>query len=305
MADFQTLRNFLPGRPPGLAPGSGRRIELALRDGSGDRLAARVHGGEGRGPLAVLVHGLTGCEDSFHVLQAGAALLAAGHGVVRLNLRGAPPGRALARGHYHMNRFGDLADACAGLAKEGFSGKGIALVGYSLGGALALRLAGSDACPPSLRAVVAVSAPVDLIAASARISRLRNRPYERWLTARLRAETRPVWRARGRGVRRAVQEARTIRAFDDALTASEAGFRDALDYYRACSPARTLGALRVPCLALHADDDPWIPPPEARRKGGGLTVVVTRGGGHVGFHGRGDRTPWHARATQAWLAKLS
>ena len=99
-ADLQTVRNVLPFRLPGIPPGSGERFEIALGDGSGDRLVARYHAAREPAPAVVLVPGLTGCEGSRHVLQSAGAFLAAGAAVVRLNLRGSAPGRSLARGHY-------------------------------------------------------------------------------------------------------------------------------------------------------------------------------------------------------------
>ena len=150
-ADLQTVRNDLPGRLPGIPPDSGKRIEIPLSDGSGDRLAARFHPGRGPLPAVILVPGLTGCEASRHVLQAAGAWTAKGAPVVRLNLRGSPPGRALARGHYHMDRVQDLADACAAVSDldPGIRRHGVVIVGFSLGGALALRLAQAP-CRPDL-----------------------------------------------------------------------------------------------------------------------------------------------------------
>ena len=299
-ADLQTIRNVLPGRLPGIPPDTGERIEIALGDGSGDRLVARYHAGSG--PAVVLVPGLTGCEASRHVLQAAGAFLAEGAPVVRLNLRGAPPGRSLARGHYHMDRVRDLADACLAVAAldPGIRERGIAVLGYSLGGALALRLAAAPFLPPAVKAVIAVSAPVDLAATAERIARPRNRLYERWLLGRLREETEPVWRDAPEKMRAAVLRARHIRDFDDALTAREAGFRDAGDYYAKCAPLRALDAVRVPTLLLHADDDPWVPPPAAAARPP-LKIVVTRGGGHVGFHGKGGRLPWYVGAAGRFI----
>ena len=113
-----------------------------------------------------------------------------------------------------------------------------------------------------------MSAPLDLVATAERMVRPRNRLYERWLLNRLRRETEPVWRRAPAPVRAAVHRARHIRDFDDALTAKEAGFRDAADYYASCSPVRGMDALRVPTLLIHADDDPGYrrrPLPSARR----------------------------------------
>ena len=293
-ADLQTLRNDLPGRLAGVPADSGQRFEIPLGDGSGDRLVARYHPGLAPVPAVILVPGLTGCEASRHVLQAADAWAADGAPVVRLNLRGSPPGRSLAKGHYHMDRVRDLADACiaVGGLDPGIRRHGVVLVGFSLGGALALRLAQAPSRPEIVKAVVAVSAPLDLAATAERIARPRNRFYERWLLRRLKQETAPLWRSRPATVRAAVQAARHIRDFDAAVTAKEAGFRDAADYYASCSPGRGMDRLAVPTLIIHADDDPWVPPPSVVERPA-LRVIVTRGGGHVGFHGRGSRRPWY------------
>ena len=140
-----------------------------------------------------------------------------------------------------------------------------------------------------------MSAPLDLPAAAERIARPRNRLYERWLLGRLKQETGPLWRNGPAPLRAAVRGARHIRDFDDALTAKEAGFRDAAAYYAACSPVNDMGSLGIPALVIHADDDPWVPPPSVAERPP-LRVVVTRGGGHVGFHGRGSRMPWYLGA---------
>ena len=131
-ADLQTIRNVLPGRLPGIPPDSGRRIEIPLSDGSGDRLVARFHPGREPVPAVVLVPGLTGCEGSRHVLQSAGAWAAGGAPVVRLNLRGSPPGRSLAKGHYHMDRVRDLADACLAVSDldPGIAQRGIVSWGF-------------------------------------------------------------------------------------------------------------------------------------------------------------------------------
>ena len=296
-ADLQTVRNDLPGRLAGVPADSGQRIEIPLSDGSGDRLAARYHPGRAPLPAVMLVPGLTGCEASRHVLQAADAWVAEGAAVVRLNLRGSPPGRSVARGHYHMDRVQDLADAClaVGDLDPGIRRHGVVILGFSLGGALALRLAQEPRRSDFVKAVVAVSAPLDLTATAERIALPRNRLYERWLLRRLTQETAPLWRDGPAAVRTAVQAARHIHEFDDALTAKEAGFRDAADYYASCSPMNNMGSLGIPSLVIHADDDPWVPPPSVAERAP-LCVVVTRGGGHVGFHGTGSRMPWYVGA---------
>ena len=305
-ADLQTVRNFLPRSFPGVPPASGQPIEIPLRDGSGDRLAARFHAGPHSAPAVILVPGLTGCDGSPAVLQAAAVLLRNGAHVLRLNLRGAPPGAAMARSLHHMDRIGDLADACEALAghRAGVRRHGIFLVGFSLGGALALRLAASGALPEAVRAVVSVSAPLEFEAAADSLARRRNRLYERWLLARLMDQSRHVWRRAPAAVRDALARARHIRDFDEALISGIAGYGGAQEYYAACSPLRDIDMIRVPSLILHADDDPWVPPPAIRSRPP-VHVAISRGGGHVGFHGRGSRIPWHLRVASAFLREVA
>ena len=301
-ADLQTVRNFLPGAFAGVPADSGERMEIPLRDSSGDRIAARFHAGRMDCPAVVLVPGLTGCEGSPAVLQAAEAWLRDGASVLRLNPRGAPPGAGIAKDLHHMDRVGDLADACLALAGRvsGYRNQEIFIVGFSLGGALALRLAASCVLPASVKAIVAISAPLDFEAAADQLARPRNRLYERWLLSRLMDQSRHVWRSSTAQVRAALAEARHIRDFDDAFISRIAGFRDAREYYAACSPARSMDGIRIPALVLHADDDPWIPTPgiEARPP---VHVEISRGGGHVGFHGSGSRVPWHLRIAKEFL----
>jgi predicted alpha/beta-fold hydrolase len=114
--DLQTLRNFLRRPYHDLAAWPAERLELPLRDGSGDRLVASLHrAGEGARGLIVLLHGLTGCEDSLYIRASAAFWLARGRTVMRLNLRGAGPSRPLCGEHYHAGRSGDLRDALVAL----------------------------------------------------------------------------------------------------------------------------------------------------------------------------------------------
>jgi hypothetical protein len=60
-------------------------------------------------PMVILVHGLTGCEDSHHLLVSSSVFLARGYSVLRLNLRGAGPSRVTCRKHYHSGLSADLS----------------------------------------------------------------------------------------------------------------------------------------------------------------------------------------------------
>lgn len=312
--DLQTLRNTVLG--PVAAPQAvATRLSIPLPDGDVLTAALDRPARDGGAALAILIHGLTGCEDSHHVRATSAALLAAGIPVIRLNLRGAGPSRATCAGMYHAGRSADLAsvlaaldDVLAAAQSTDLAGRARVAVGYSLGANMLLKHLGERGRAAGLAAAVSVSAPIDLEACCRRMLEPRNMIYQRYLLRRMKREALAGPAPLPDGPRRAIQEARTVRDFDDGFVAPVNGFRNAADYYARCSARRFLKKIRVPTLVLHADDDPWIPAEAYRahdwRACEAVTPLLTRGGGHVGFHGRGHRLPWHDRAALAFVDRV-
>ncbi len=247
-------------------------------------------------PCVVLIHGLTGCEGSFYVLETARYLLSAGYPVVRANLRGSGPSRAVCKGHYCAGSSADIADLVAGLPEEAVSG-GVVLVGYSLGGNIVLKYlaeAGEDA---AVSCAAAVSAPIELSHASRRMMAPRNRLYHRWLLARMKEEAQGGAAAVSGAEKRAIEAARSVYEYDERFIAPRFGFADAEEYYTRCSAKGMLRDIRRPALLLHARNDPWIPAgaydETVSSSSPSVSAIVAPGGGHVGFHGSDRETPWH------------
>ena len=301
--DLQTLRNYL--RPGGwdLSRWPSERLYFETDDGSGDRLQGVLHRTEG-GPLVLLLHGLTGCEESLYVLETARFLLSQGRPVLRLNLRGAGPSRQTCQGHYCAGSSNDLATVLRQLP-VGLVNKGIVLVGYSLGGNIVLKYLAEAPLAVEPVCAIAVSTPIDLAAASHRMMALRNRLYHGWLLKRMSEEAVAGKAVLSDAERSAIDDARTVYAFDDRFVAPRNGFDGADDYYRRCSAANMLGDISTPALLIHARDDPWIPAtaydtinvPRLPK----ITLALANSGGHVGFHGRADRTPWHNACVYTYL----
>jgi predicted alpha/beta-fold hydrolase len=310
-ADLQTVRNYLLKPAVDLSAWRWHALALAMRDGSGDCLhASYAVPCEGRPDGArttvVLVHGLAGCEDSTYMAAATRAVLEAGHAVLRLNLRGAGPSRALCASQYHAGRSQDLADAFAGLPAA-LVGEGLAVIGFSLGGNVLAKYLAEQGAGGPVRAAVMISSPLDLASALASMTRRRNRVYHNYLLSRLQIQsTLPDSRCDAE-TRAVMARARSIFDIDQGLIAPRNGFADAWDYYARCSAVRFLPAVRVPTLAIHALDDPWIPGADyqgfAWRANPALVPLLSRQGGHLGFHGRDSATPWHLRAAIAFLGE--
>jgi predicted alpha/beta-fold hydrolase len=310
--DLQTLRNFLRRPRHDLAAWPPERLELDLRDGSGDRLVAGLHGGEvaARG-LVVLVHGLTGCEDSHYVRASAAFWLARGFRVLRLNLRGAGPSRPLCGEQYHAGRSGDLRDAL--LALRGEPGvdleQGLYFMGYSLGANMLLRFLAEAAGNFPVTAAASVSAPIDLKAAQLRLMQARNWVYHRFLLKGMRREALATPRELTPAERAAIVSADSVFAYDEQVIAPRNGFAGADDYYRQCSGLRFLAAIKTPTLVIHAGDDPWIPSAAYEDfdwlAHPALTLLLSESGGHVGFHGKDRQATWHDRAAEAFFARVA
>ena len=160
--------------PPACPPSLDREVDVS----DGDRLLIFDSAPESWSPgdpVALVVHGLGGCARSPYVIRMAAKLYGRGIRVARMNLRGAGAGFGLARGIYHGGRSEDLRAVAQVLAREAPDSP-LALVGFSLGAALVLKLAAEAASNPlaGLDCVVAANPPLDL-GACARNMRRRDR----------------------------------------------------------------------------------------------------------------------------------
>ena len=256
----------------------------------------------------VLVHGLEGSSESRYMLGITARAWAAGCNVIRMNMRNCGGTDALTPTLYHSGLSGDV-----GAVVNHFAGrlglKRLALVGYSMGGNMVLKLAGEWGNRPPLVAVAAVCPAIDLAAGADALHEPANRAYEwrflRGLKARYarKAELFP-----GMYVSPAeIGSVRSIRQFDQKIVARYCDFRDADDYYFRAAAARVVDRITVPTLILSAQDDPFIRFfPDTRAKllaNKHITFVETRHGGHCAYlsKDRGDDIHWAEAAVIRYL----
>lgn len=306
--DLQTLRNRLVGARFDL-PATSKRVSLPVSDGSGDRLAAMLDTPPSPvdGPLVVLIHGLTGSEDSAYLRASASFHLKRGRRVLRLNLRGAGPSRGSCGGHYHAGCWRDLRDALEALDGE-LTAHGLFPVGYSLGGNVLINLLArhGDALP--IRGAATVSAPIKPAQAALRLMSPRNAVYHSWLLREMKVECTAPGARLGADERAAILGARTIWEFDDDFVAPRNGFAGAADYYDRTAGASVVHSIRTPTLMIHARDDPWIPADPymvlQRDRPANVQVFLLPGGGHVGFHARGHAETWHDRCVDAFIRSL-
>jgi len=296
--DLQTMANRLRRAAVDLAPHAGERLRFPLADGTGDTLLATLHRpamARAGTPLVLLIHGLTGSEDSHYILSQARLLLDRGHRVLRLNLRGAGPSRALCAGHYYAGRSQDFRMLLSLLPAE-LVRDGLAAVGYSLGGAMLLKYLGEEGGSSPLKAAASVCAPIDLAITCRNMMRPRNRIYHHHLLSQMKIEATGEGAVLSANERAAIMKSRTVWEYDDVFIAPHYGFGSAENYYERCKPLRFMADIRVPTLMLAAGNDPWIPDSLYRgydwAANKALVPLLPVSGGHVGFHGAGSDQPW-------------
>lgn len=263
------------------------RIELP--DGDFIDLEEMPHPYSPDAPVVLILHGLEGSARANYVSTMAREIMLQGARPVRLNFRACSGEMNRLPRFYHAGDTDDLHFVIS-VVRERFPEAPLGAVGISLGGSILLKYLGERGSGGSaLDCAVAVSVPFDLVAGTHRMEEIgMSRVYTQYFVWKLRAKV--------RAKRNLLEElcaveqgmaARTIREFDDAITAPLHGFDDAWEYYREASSTPWLSEIRTPTLILHALDDPFLPaeavPIEAIRANPWLSEGIVPEGGHVGF----------------------
>jgi predicted alpha/beta-fold hydrolase len=241
-------------------------------------------------PLLVLFHGLEGSSASHYARAFDQWARDHGWRFALPHFRGCSGELNRAPRAYHSGDFEEIGWMLARL-RSAHAGP-IAAVGVSLGGNALLRWAEeAGASAASLvRAVAAVSAPLDLAAAGHAIGRGFNRVvYNRMFLASMRPKAlRKLAQHPGLFDRDRLLAARDLHAFDDVFTGPLHGFAGADDYWSRASAGPQLQRIRIPALVLNALNDPFVPAaslPRPQDVGSQVTLWQPAHGGHVGFPG--------------------
>lgn len=238
------------------------------------------------GRTAVLLHGWEGSAMAADVLSIAIRLWAMGYRILRLNLRDHGPSHHLNEGLFHSCLLQETVDAVAWVRRR-FPGDDTFLIGSSLGGNFALRIAAhASAAGLGLRGVVAVCPVLDpeqtMLALDSGLA-----IYRRYYMAR--------WRQSLETKRTAFPEVYDFKRLDRFRTLEEmtayfvreyTDFDDLRTYLRGYAlTGDRLAELRVPSAMLLAEDDPVIPIAGLARltRSPALRIDTTAHGGHCGF----------------------
>ncbi|MEI8300571.1 MAG: alpha/beta fold hydrolase [Chlamydiota bacterium] len=236
-------------------------------------------------PTVVLLHGLCGSHKSNYLQRLAKKFYKRGFRSVRLNLRGCGSGRGYSKFLYHCGSGDDVIYALKELKKNSPESK-ITLIGFSLGGNIALKLTGDlgEAAKDLLAQVIAVNPPADLKASVRLIGQPKNQIYERYFIRLLRADVH--YRHQRFGLLHVnIPYNMSIFEFDEYYVAPQIGYKSAFEYYENCSAKGVMGKITIPCQVLFAEDDPIIDSDifKEMKLPANIEVIKTRKGGHLGF----------------------
>jgi predicted alpha/beta-fold hydrolase len=288
----QTIASFLLPRRIELPAAEERLVEVA--PGVKVRCWCRWQPKRAEVLTLIVVHGLEGSSESQYMTGVARNGLAAGMNVVLMNQRNCGGMDHFAPTLYNSSLSSDVA-AVARNVIENDGVSRFALIGFSMGGNLVLKLAGEwgSEGPRQFRGVAAVCPAMDLAASADALHEPRNRIYEYYflmqLFRRMRTKVRHFPKdfdaTRLKGVT-------TLRLFDDRVTAHYCGFDGAADYYARAAASKVVDRIAVPALIIHAANDPFIRMlPETRERierNPNITFIETADGGHCAFVGEPD-----------------
>jgi hypothetical protein len=242
-------------------------------------------------PTLVALHGLNGSSEAHYMKGLAAKAFASGINVLRLNQRNCGDTEHLSNGLFHSGLTADAAFVVDELIDVDRL-PAIVVAGYSLGGNLALKLAGEYGAhaPAAFVGAAAVSPIIEIEMCVRALERASNAIYNwnfvRDLKRRMRRKERfnP-----GLFDLKKLAAIRTVREFDAAYTAPYFNFASAEDYYHRASAMRVVDRIRVPTLVIAAEDDPFVPsqPFGDPRVAGNpaIDLRLSPHGGHCGFVG--------------------
>ncbi|TBU42161.1 AB-hydrolase YheT [Dichomitus squalens] len=282
-------------------------------------------------PIIVTFHGLTGGSNEAYVRAILAPACAPveegglGYRAVVVNYRGCAGTPVTSEKLYHCGNTDDARQALMYISHRYPKAKLIGL-GFSLGANILVRYLAQEGEQSRLIAGCALGCPWDLHSVSYKLSNGAwvDRMYSRMLAgnmATLIKANKDVL-ANNPKLAKALPylfslPSPTLWDFDKYYAYEEkeletlGAFRDQGDFYRWASSHTALSDVRVPLLAINADDDPIIRDlPVDAGENPLVSLVVTRGGGHLGWFAsekkflRRRRARWVKKPVLEWLGAV-
>lgn len=279
---IQTMISPLTRKSPPLP-----RAEKWIFETNGEvTLQGQFSPGADSGHLVLIYHGLGGRANSAYVVGAAIALQKVGFSVLRMALRGAEEEPPFVPAVYHAGMTEDIETAVKHAKNRGFTK--IFILAFSLSANTVLKWLGQKAQP--IEGAFLISPSIRLSTCAQSLDQWKNKIYQIYFLTKLKqiiwekAELFPKEFSRFQKN----EFFRTIRGYDDNVTAPLFGFKDSEDYYEQASTYKDLHKIQNHVAIVHSVDDPFVDSSDLQRTRNQLSsqlkVALLTHGGHVGFY---------------------
>lgn len=235
--------------------------------------------------LMVLCHGVEGNSRSHYVQQMAVHFSKLGWTILVIHAKNC--GR-------EMNRLpkayygGFTTDIETVMLKYTDSYRSMVLVGFSIGGSMALNFAGRNHTPNNLQAVIGFSVPCDLKHSERKLDNFSNRIYSRKMLEKIKNKIRKL-EAQHPGTYNLenLDRINSLQEISAEFTAPFFGFKSLDDFYKSSSCLDALMNVQVPTLLVNAKNDPLLTkgcfPVEIAQKSDRFFLEMPKRGGHSAF----------------------
>lgn len=239
--------------------------------------------------LVLILPGLEGKSNSLYSRAVIRYFTKRGWDALGMNYRGCSGSKNRKLRGYHMGASDDVSFV-VDHAINHHQYDNILLVGYSLGGNLALKYAGEmgKQLPPQVKSAVAFSAPMDIKASDERLNKWYNYQYLKWFMFPLNVKARQKMRQfPGKLNYKGFLFGKNFVYFDTHFTAPANGYSTVEEYWEKSSCLAHLPNVEIPVLVVSSLNDTFISkncyPVELARNHKNIYLEMPKYGGHCGF----------------------
>jgi len=240
--------------------------------------------------LVLLIHGLEGSSESQYMTSNTNHLNQKGLDTVCFNLRGCSGEDNLQLATYHSGKTEDVSFVIEHLI-ENYSYKNIIIVGFSLGGNLALKYIGEkgENISPVIKGGIAVSVPIDIGSAELEMDKLKNKLYIEifFKTMKNKVLEKAFKFPEYKLDQDKLFKATKFKHLEYLYTVPVFGFKSPEDYWEKASSKPHLSKITKPTLLINAKDDTFLSrecyPYKEAENSNFFFFEEPKFGGHVGF----------------------
>ncbi|OGS73463.1 MAG: hypothetical protein A3F91_00500 [Flavobacteria bacterium RIFCSPLOWO2_12_FULL_35_11] len=240
--------------------------------------------------LVLALHGLEGSSQSKYIVSVLNYLNLQNIDGAALNFRGCSGVDNNKPYSYHSGKTDDVDLAITYFSAQN-KYRNIFLLGYSMGGNVALKYMGTNKnLPPEIKGAIAISVPCDLKGSAVALESLSNILYQNMFMKTLKEKSLLKLNKfpEANLNKEAIVNAKTFKDFDNVVTAPLFGFKNAEDYWEKNSSKQFIPEICKPTLLINALDDSFLSescfPFSETQNHKKVYFETPKYGGHVGFN---------------------